>query len=111
MIRQVLRREEEARAGHGTQCGPVRVPRSVSPPTPNVSLVTAQFSLLLAINALRALAQVKWLPFLLQPTLPKGGVDKRTYYRQKFGARAIPAMENLKNVGRCHRAIRCGLPL
>jgi hypothetical protein len=43
--------------------------------------------------------QVKWLPFLLQPALPKGGVDKRTYYKQKFGPRVFSAMENLKNVG------------
>lgn len=46
-----------------------------------------------------SLHQVKWLPFLLQPRLPKEGVDKRTYYREKFGSRAIGAMEHLKTVG------------
>lgn len=43
---------------------------------------------------------VKWLPFLLQPGLPKEGVDRRAYYQQKFGPRAIGAMEHLKTVGR-----------
>jgi predicted DsbA family dithiol-disulfide isomerase len=43
---------------------------------------------------------VKWLPFLLQPGLPKEGVDRMTYYRQKFGPRAAGAMERLKTVGK-----------
>jgi len=44
--------------------------------------------------------QVKWLPFILHPELPREGVDKRTYHRQKMGqARADALLENIKNVG------------
>jgi predicted DsbA family dithiol-disulfide isomerase len=45
--------------------------------------------------------QVKWLPFILHPELPREGVDKRTYHRQKMGqARADALLENIKNVGK-----------
>ncbi|KAL9273010.1 hypothetical protein AKJ16_DCAP17590 [Drosera capensis] len=32
--------------------------------------------------------QIKWHPFLLNPSAPKDGVNKRDYYQQKFGARS-----------------------
>ncbi|KAI4371844.1 hypothetical protein MLD38_010145 [Melastoma candidum] len=32
--------------------------------------------------------EVHWHPFFLNPTAPAEGVDKREYYRNKFGARA-----------------------
>lgn len=54
----------------------------------------------MARNADKLDFHVKWLPFLLQPALPKEGVDKRTYYQQKFGPRAAGAIERLKDVGR-----------
>jgi predicted DsbA family dithiol-disulfide isomerase len=52
-------------------------------------------------NAFRSIMQVKWLPFILHPELPREGVDKRTYHRQKMGqARADALLENIKNVGK-----------
>ncbi|GAB2288966.1 hypothetical protein Dimus_023271 [Dionaea muscipula] len=32
--------------------------------------------------------QIKWHPFLLNPSAPREGVNKREYYMQKFGARS-----------------------
>jgi len=53
----------------------------------------------MARNANQFEFHVKWLPFLLQPALPKEGVNKRAYYLEKFGPRAIQAMARLKSVG------------
>ncbi len=32
-------------------------------------------------------AEIRWRPFQLDPTIPQGGVDRRTYLETKFGAR------------------------
>ncbi|KAJ0042917.1 hypothetical protein Pint_18942 [Pistacia integerrima] len=32
--------------------------------------------------------EIKWHPFFLNPAAPKEGVDKKSYYENKFGARA-----------------------
>ncbi|KAI4352371.1 hypothetical protein L6164_006631 [Bauhinia variegata] len=32
--------------------------------------------------------ELKWHPFQLDPTAPKEGIDKREYYRRKFGSRS-----------------------
>ncbi len=46
--------------------------------------------------------QVKWLPFILQPALPREGVDLRTHHRKQMGARADAMLDDLKAVGKCH---------
>ena len=46
--------------------------------------------------------QVKWLPFILQPALPREGVDLRTHHRKQMGARADAMLDDLKSVGKCH---------
>lgn len=42
--------------------------------------------------------QVHWHPFFLNPTAPKEGVDKREYYRNKFGARAESIVSRMHEV-------------
>lgn len=37
---------------------------------------------------LLVLMQIKWHPFLLNPSAPKEGVNKKDYYKSKFGSRA-----------------------
>ena len=36
--------------------------------------------------------KINYLPFELDPTLPKQGVDKLTMYREKFGADRVEQM-------------------
>jgi predicted DsbA family dithiol-disulfide isomerase len=41
------------------------------------------------------LAQIRWRPFQLNPTMPKGGMDRRTYLEAKFGgAASLKTMED-----------------
>ncbi|ELR11391.1 DSBAlike thioredoxin domain containing protein [Acanthamoeba castellanii str. Neff] len=44
--------------------------------------------------------EVKWLPFILQPALPREGVDLRTHHRKQMGARADAMLDDLKSVGK-----------
>eukprot|EP00005_Dracoamoeba_jomungandri_P004503 CAMPEP_0174253478 /NCGR_PEP_ID=MMETSP0439-20130205/2845_1 /TAXON_ID=0 /ORGANISM="Stereomyxa ramosa, Strain Chinc5" /LENGTH=183 /DNA_ID=CAMNT_0015334527 /DNA_START=99 /DNA_END=650 /DNA_ORIENTATION=- len=43
---------------------------------------------------------VYWEPYLLSPYTPKEGVDKRTYYLQKFGPRVEAMGKRLQEVGK-----------
>ncbi|GAA4229867.1 putative DsbA family dithiol-disulfide isomerase [Sagittula marina] len=31
--------------------------------------------------------RIRWLPFMLNPTMPKGGMDRRSYLEEKFGGK------------------------
>jgi len=42
--------------------------------------------------------KVKWLPFLLNPKLPKEGINKREYYHKRFG-NVEPIISRMKSVG------------
>jgi len=43
--------------------------------------------------------RIKWLPFFLDPSLPKEGVDKLHRYRSKFGSNIEPMLSRMKKVG------------
>jgi predicted DsbA family dithiol-disulfide isomerase len=43
------------------------------------------FSLVINCVTLGALFQVRWHPFLLNPSAPKEGIEKTVYWKQKFG--------------------------
>lgn len=38
--------------------------------------------------------QIRWHPYQLNPNAPKGSVDKRKYYEQKFGSDMSAKMAN-----------------
>ncbi|KAH9604365.1 hypothetical protein KSS87_003221 [Heliosperma pusillum] len=42
--------------------------------------------------------QIKWHPFLLNPSAPKEGVNKRDFYRQKFGSRSEQIIARMTDV-------------
>ncbi|XP_074284971.1 uncharacterized protein LOC141610661 isoform X2 [Silene latifolia] len=44
--------------------------------------------------------QIKWHPFLLNPSAPKEGVNKRDFYRQKFGSRSEQIIARMTDVYR-----------
>jgi len=52
------------------------------------------------VPAGKARFEVNWLPFFLDPTLPKPGVDKMAHYTKKFGKqRAEMMLPHMKEVG------------
>ncbi|KAM3363682.1 putative protein YwbO isoform X1 [Capsicum galapagoense] len=42
--------------------------------------------------------EIKWHPFLLNPSAPKEGVNKKDYYRNKFGPRSEQMMSKMSEV-------------
>jgi predicted DsbA family dithiol-disulfide isomerase len=48
--------------------------------------------------------QITWHPFFLDPTLPVDGVDKQARYREKFGPRIGPMLDNMTRIGPAVRA-------
>lgn len=42
---------------------------------------------------------VRWRPYQLDPTIPQGGVDRKTYMERKFGGKATGMHERLQQVG------------
>lgn len=48
---------------------------------------------------------IRWLPFMLNPDMPKAGIDRREYLETKFGGKAgaiqayLPVEENARNAG------------
>lgn len=42
--------------------------------------------------------EIRWHPFLLNPSAPKEGVDKRDFYRQKFGSRSEQIIARMTEV-------------
>ncbi|KAL9231275.1 hypothetical protein vseg_006521 [Gypsophila vaccaria] len=44
--------------------------------------------------------QIKWHPFLLNPSAPKEGVNKREYYREKFKSRSEQIIARMTDVFR-----------
>jgi len=43
--------------------------------------------------------EVHWLPYILQPTIPSSGVDKRELYLKKFGRRTEAILQQTKSAG------------
>ncbi|KAG6720785.1 hypothetical protein I3842_03G078000 [Carya illinoinensis] len=46
--------------------------------------------------------QVRWHPFQLNPSAPKEGINKREYYRTKFGSRSESMEARMSEVFRSH---------
>ncbi|XP_018816905.1 uncharacterized protein YwbO-like isoform X1 [Juglans regia] len=46
--------------------------------------------------------QVRWHPFQLNPSAPKEGIDKREYYRTKFGSQSESMEARMSEVFRSH---------
>ncbi|XP_006338333.1 uncharacterized protein YwbO [Solanum tuberosum] len=42
--------------------------------------------------------EIKWHPFLLNPSAPKEGINKKNYYRNKFGSRSEQMMSRMSEV-------------
>jgi predicted DsbA family dithiol-disulfide isomerase len=54
----------------------------------------------LELTGLRDAAQVRWLPFELNPGLPPEGIGRRAYLSAKFGPGYAAAEERLSTIGR-----------
>ncbi|KVI08972.1 DSBA-like thioredoxin domain-containing protein [Cynara cardunculus var. scolymus] len=46
--------------------------------------------------------EIKWHPFLLNPSAPKEGINKKDYYRSKFGSRADQMHARMSEVFKGH---------
>ncbi|KAJ9540569.1 hypothetical protein OSB04_027075 [Centaurea solstitialis] len=46
--------------------------------------------------------EIKWHPFLLNPSAPKEGINKKDYYRSKFGSRADQMHARMTEVFKGH---------
>ncbi|XP_048327446.2 uncharacterized protein LOC107416679 [Ziziphus jujuba] len=46
--------------------------------------------------------EIRWHPFQLSPDAPKEGIDKREYYRKKFGARSEQMAAEMSTIFKSH---------